>query len=71
MVINYPSSIDCPLEVFIPLVAVQLELQGFHVVYCTMYIDIALSYNMKQEYRHKHKTHISFISELPLLLDCA
>ncbi len=30
MVINYRSSIDCSLKVFIPLVLIQLKLQGFH-----------------------------------------
>jgi hypothetical protein len=36
MVINYPSSINCPLEVFIPLVTVELKLQGFHTFYDTI-----------------------------------
>ncbi len=40
MVINYPRRVDCPLEVFIPLVAVQLKLQCFHDVYCMMSINI-------------------------------
>lgn len=37
MVINYPSRADCPFEVFIPLVAVELKLQGFHVFNDTMH----------------------------------
>jgi len=31
VIINNSSGIDCPLEVFISLVTVQFELQGFHV----------------------------------------
>jgi len=40
MVIDRSSSVDCALEVSIPLVFVELKLQGFHDVYCMMYIDI-------------------------------
>jgi hypothetical protein len=37
VVINYPSGVYCPLEVFIPLVLIQLELQGLHGFNDTMY----------------------------------
>jgi hypothetical protein len=41
VVINYPSGVYCPLEVFIPLVLIQLELQGLHG-----FNDIMYPYNV-------------------------
>ena len=40
MVVDDPSGINCPFEVSIPVVFIQLELQCLHAVYYYMFIDI-------------------------------
>ncbi len=39
MVVDFSGSINRLLEITIALVTVELELQGFHAVYCTMSVD--------------------------------
>lgn len=54
MVINHPGSINYPLEVFIPLVTVELKLQGFHRCYYTInkLIDGISSMNKEELIAH-------------------
>jgi hypothetical protein len=39
VVVNYPGGVNLPLEASIPLVLIELKLQGFHMVYASISID--------------------------------
>lgn len=59
-VVDNTRSVNGSLQVAIPLVAVELKLQGSHVVYDNMYIDQPCR-PMSQEFRYNH-TSVTLIN---------